>query len=192
MERDKYGHYVNNEGVEIKASTSSSGKDKIDIYDRCAADPDHKSIHINFDSDSGKGTITDTTSGKAETTNIGCYLTTACMKHFNTLFDDNCYELTVLRWFRDNYVSKEDIEHYYTTAPIIVESINNEKENDIIYNYIYDNIVDVCVSAIEKGNYEFAYNRYKSSILSLEETFAKPVLQNRLIKSLKYRRKTLI
>ena len=42
-----------------------------------------------------------------------CYLTTACMKYFQENFDDNCYELTVLRWFRDNFVSKEDIEHYY-------------------------------------------------------------------------------
>ena len=81
-------------------------------------------------------------------TNIGsgsCYLTSACMKYFQENFDDNCYELTVLRWFRDNFVSKEDIKHYYEVAPIIVESINNGEKNDIIYNYIYDNVVDYCV-----------------------------------------------
>ena len=31
MSRDEYGHYVNDKGVEIKASTSSSCKTKIDI-----------------------------------------------------------------------------------------------------------------------------------------------------------------
>ncbi len=68
--------------------------------------------------------------------NGGCYLTSACMKHFQEGFDDNCYELTVLRWFRDNFVSKEDIEHYYKVAPIIVEAINEEEKSDIIYDYI--------------------------------------------------------
>ena len=43
---------------------------------------------------------------------------------FSRKFDDNCYELSVLRWFRDNFVTKEDIEHYYEVAPIIVEIIN--------------------------------------------------------------------
>ena len=81
-------------------------KNKIDIYDSCPAEnEDHGSIHINFDSNSGTGTITDTTSGSTETTSIGCYLTTACMRHMQNKFDDNCYELTTLRWFRDNFVS---------------------------------------------------------------------------------------
>ena len=32
MDRDEYGHYVNDEGVEIKVSTDKNGKDHIDIY----------------------------------------------------------------------------------------------------------------------------------------------------------------
>lgn len=102
-----------------------------------------------------------------------CYLTTACMRHYLNNFDDNCYELTVLRWFRDNFVSKEDIKHYYMTAPAIVKAINNDPNSDIIYDYIYDNVVDACVEAIENGDYEFAYNRYKSSILNLEKNIKK-------------------
>lgn len=194
---DKYDDYSDNN----LQYTSYEKSGSVNRYSN-NGDGGHSHDHYNSSSDYNNGGRPDSSRSESNSSsnpstgevqsNGGCYLTTACMKHFNTLFDDNCYELTVLRWFRDNYVSKEDIEHYYTTAPIIVESINNEEENDIIYHYIYDNIVDVCVSAIEKGNYEFAYNRYKSSILSLEETFAKPVLQNKLIKSLKYRRKTLI
>lgn len=107
------------------------------------------------------------------------------MKYYQENFDDNCYELTVLRWFRDNFVSKDDIEHYYKVAPIIVESINNIEKSDIIYDYIYDNIVDYCVEQIVQGNYDKAYSRYKNSVLSLEEQFAKPLLEQKLIKVLK-------
>ena len=186
MGRDQYGHYTNDEGVEIRTSTDKYGKEHIDIYDSCPAEnSDHGSIHINYDSDTGKGTIVDTTDGDKETTDIQCYLTTACMRHLMDKFDDNCYELTVLRWFRDNFVSKEDIEHYYEVAPIIVETINKEEKSDVIYNYIYDNIVYYCVEQIEQGNYDKAYNRYKNSVLTLEEQFAKPYLQQRFIKVLK-------
>lgn len=107
------------------------------------------------------------------------------MSHYLTNFDDNCYELTVLRWFRDNFVSKEDIKHYYKTAPMIVEAIEQEEHKDIIYNYIYDNVVDACVEAIENGDYDFAYNRYKESILSLEQTYLKSNLERKLVRTLK-------
>lgn len=51
MPRDKYGHYINDEGVEIRTSTDKYGKDHIDFYDDCPADKDeHVSIHINYDS----------------------------------------------------------------------------------------------------------------------------------------------
>lgn len=186
MGRDKYGHYINDEGVEIRTSTDKYGRDHVDIYDSCPAEnPNHGSIHINYDSDTGKGTIVDTTNGDKKTTDTQCYLTTACMRYMSKSFDDNCYELTMLRWFRDEFVSKEDTEHYYEVAPIIVEIINKEEKSDIIYDYIYDNIVDYCVKQIEQGNYDKAYNRYKNSVLTLEEQFVKPALINRFVKTLK-------
>ena len=101
----------------------------------------------------------------------GCFLTTACMQHFKNKFDDNCYELRVLRWFRDNYVEKKDIDFYYIIAPKIVEGIAKEERKEDIYNYIFDNVVDYCVTAIENGEYNKAYKRYKSSIINLAETF---------------------
>ena len=68
---------------------------------------------------------------------------------------------------------------------MIVEAIEQEEHKDIIYNYIYDNIVDTWVEAIENGNYEFAYNRYKENILSLEKAYLKPTLQQNLVRILK-------
>lgn len=170
----------------IKATTPKSSKydTKIDVYTSDPKGP-HESIHIAVDSDSKSAHIIDTTNGSTEHTDVGCYLTTACMRHFQEDFDDNCYELTVLRWFRNNFVSQDDIDHYYKTAPIIVEAINQEENNNIIYDYIYDNVVDYCVMQIENGNYEDAYNRYKDSIICFESQFAKPLLEQKFVKVLK-------
>lgn len=105
------------------------------------------------------------------------------MKFFQEEFDDNCYELTTLRWFRDNFVSKEDIEHYYEVAPKIVEFINNEKYVDAFYKYIYENVVKYCVEKIENKKYEEAYSRYKISIISFEERYLEPTLGTKLLKT---------
>ena len=163
--------------------TSNDEKGHVNIYDNNPKE-EHNSIHINIDYETGNGSITDTTNGGKETTDTKCYLTTACMRHFQESFVDSGYELTVLRWFRDNFVSQEDIAHYYETAPVIVSAINNAPGSDMVYDYIYENVVHACVDAIERGDYEFAYSRYKNSILSFEEKFAKPALQRRLIKAL--------
>lgn len=183
-EKTKYG-YKHDDGHYSKM-TGNNTNSAYSIYDKNPTIKDHSGIHININTDTGKGSIVEHgVDGKSSTTNTSCYLTSACMKHFQDKFDDNCYELTVLRWFRDNFVSNEDINHYYETAPIIVESINSEEKSDIVYDYIYDNIVDYCILQIEQGNYDKAYSRYKNSILLLEEQFAKPILQQRLIKTLK-------
>lgn len=173
--------YVNGRGEHLKFTNKS-----MSIYSSDPRGP-HSATHINVDHNKGTFTVNSHNESKSsKSSNSGsCYLTTACMKHFQEKFDDNCYELTVLRWFRDNYVLSEDVKHYYEIAPVIVAGINNEQQCDLIYDYIYDNVVDACVSAIEEGNYEFAYNRYKSSILSFEETFAKPLLEEKVFVKVK-------
>ena len=185
-DRDKYGNYVNEKGVTIKITTDKNGNDHISFYGSDVDKP-HDAAHINVNYD--KETWSSVTHGpdKSDTSSGsgGCYLTSACMKYLKEKFDDNCYELKVLRWFRDNFVSKEDIEHYYQVAPIIVEIIDKVENADIIYSYIYENIVDYSIKQIEQKNYDKAYRRYKNSVLLLEEQFAKPFLQQELIKTLK-------
>ena len=185
-DRDKYGNYVNDKGVTIKINTDKNGNDHISFYGG-EVDKPHDAVHVNINYDKESWTSTTHGPDKSDTRpgSGGCYLTSACMKYFQEKFDDNCYELTVLRWFRDNFVSKEDIEHYYEVAPIIVENINKEEKANIIYDYIYDNIVDYCVEQIEQGNCDKAYSRYRNSVLTLEEQFAKPLLQQRFVKTLK-------
>lgn len=93
------------------------------------------------------------------------------MSHFQENFDDNCYELSVLRWFRDTFVSESDIEHYYEVAPRIVEVIDEFPEANSIYNLIYDRVIAVCVKAIEQAKYDLAYALYRESVLALENNF---------------------
>lgn len=191
-DRDKYGNYVNEEGVTIKINTDRNGNEHISLYDKPVDEP-HTGVHVNVDYEKEAWNTTTHNEEKSDTerSSGGCYLTSACMQHFQEKFDDNCEELNILRNFRDKFVSKEDVAHYYQTAPVIVEAINNSENNDSIYNYIYINIVNACVCAIKKGNYEFAYNRYKSSVVALEEQFARPALEQRFVKVLKLNSKTV-
>jgi hypothetical protein len=87
--------YENKEGVYIDAHTDKNGKDHVSFYDKDPSDKSHSSIHINWDSDTGKGNIVDNTSGEKETTDVSCYLTTACMRYYKGNFNDNCEELTI-------------------------------------------------------------------------------------------------
>ena len=165
-----------------------NGNDEIahvNIYGSNPREPHDESIHINIDYEKGTFTINEKSNGEKTSTDCSCYLTTACMRYKMEKFDDNCEELMILRWFRDKFVSKEDIEHYYKTAPTIVDAINEFENNNEIFNFIYEYVVSACVNAIKSGNYEFAYNRCKCSVLALEEQFARPVLEKRLVKSLK-------
>lgn len=172
--------YVNGSGEHLKFTNKS-----MSIYSNDPREP-HAGTHINIDHDKGTFTVTTHNEDRTEkSSNTGnCFLTSACMKFFQENFDDNCHELTVLRWFRDNFVSKEDIKHYYEVAPIIVEAIEKEEKKELVYDYIYENVVSYCVEEIEKGNYDSAYSRYKSSVQTFENTFAKPYLGRRLIKTL--------
>lgn len=103
--------------------------------------------------------------------NGGCYLTSACIYHYKSKFDDNCIELKVLRWFRDNVVPKKDVEEYYSIAPTIVKEIEKHKNKEQYYNFIYNKVVKDSVLAIKKGDFKFAYKRYKSSVQLLKNQF---------------------
>ena len=156
-------------GVHIEVHTDKRGKDHVSVYDRDPEDKEHKTIHVNIDTENEKGRIIDTTSGEKEVTDVNCFITSACMKNFHESFDDNCEELVILRWFRDNFVSDEDKKYYCEVSPIIVETINNDPQKTSIYQYIYENVIQVCVKLIKKGDYDLAYDRYKNMVSILSE-----------------------
>lgn len=169
-EKDKYG-YRHDDGHYSK-TTGNGDKVAYSIYDRNPSEPGHSSIHINYDTSTGEGNIVEKDSdGNKETTDIKCFLTTACMRKFKKNFDDNCHELTKLRWLRDNIISKKDVIHYYEIAPTIVELIDRTSNSNKIYEYIYNNIITPSVNAVDAGKYEEAYSKYKNGVTSLEEVF---------------------
>ena len=174
--------YIGKDGSELKVVPFSNGSGyKYDYYDRSTyGNTKHNSTHVTSDLNENWNRTDNDRDNKTQenSSGTGCYLTTACMEFMQENFDDNCYELRVLRWFRDNFVSNCDIKHYYDVAPKIVEAIGKEKESNLIYNYIYDNVVDYCVTQIENGNYNEAYNRYKDSIQLLEKYYISPLIQD--------------
>ena len=166
--------YIGDDGSELQITPYSNGRGyKVDYYESTTyGNAPHNSTHIQTDiSGNWERTDNDRTNGtQTHSSGSGCYITSACMEHFQDEFDDNCHELTVLRWFRDNFVSDEDVELYYSLAPTIVENINSLADNEEIYKYIYEN-VEACVKTIENKDYDFTYNRYKSIVLALNEQF---------------------
>lgn len=104
----------------------------------------------------------------------GCYLTSACM-YARGLADD-CYELKVLRHFRDTWLSslkegKEIIKQYYKIAPKIVSAINDTMDSKSIYERLYKNMVEPCVKLIEQQKYYESLELYKNMTLELEKEF---------------------
>lgn len=102
----------------------------------------------------------------------GCYLTTAAVSYKG--LPDNCFELTTLRNFRDNYLKKtkngtEEIQHYYATAPLIVDKINKSPLKTTLLEDIYDNLISPCVKLIESKKYQEAHKKYKQYTLNLEK-----------------------
>lgn len=176
------------EGVTWVNVNGNDEKGHVNIYGSNPKEPHDESIHININYENGTFTINEKSNGEKTSTDCSCYLTTACMRHKKGQFSDKCEELLILRWFRDKFVSKEDIEHYYQMAPIIVNAINELENNNEIYNLIYENVVSVCVTSIKNGNYDFAYRIYKRSVLDLEEQFVRPKLEKRLVQVLKLKK----
>ena len=178
--------YIGDDGSELRITPYSDGTGyKIDYYKSSTyGNAPHNSEHYQTDLSGNWTSIKKQDGVKTQSSGSGCYITSACMGNFRDEFDDNCYELTVLRWFRDNFVSKEDIALYYEVAPTIVENIDALEDNDKIYDYIYNHIVEACVKAIENGDYDFAYNRYKSSVLALNEQFGKKEKETGFVKKL--------
>jgi hypothetical protein len=162
----------------IKASTPNSKNfdSKIDIYskDPKTAGKDKDSMHIVLNTETGSGRIITKNAGEPkQETDTKCYLTTACMKHYMEEFDDNCYYLDILRWFRDNIVSIEDKELYYRIAPSVVSALDSLENANEVYEKIYYDIIQKCVWLIEYGKYQQAYNIYKNSVIQLESKYTK-------------------
>lgn len=79
-----------------------------------------------------------------------CYITTAVCESFGKA--DDCYELTLLRDYRDNYLAQapdgaQMIQEYYDVAPTIVKHINQKDASREIYRQIWETYIGPCISS---------------------------------------------
>lgn len=102
-----------------------------------------------------------------------CFITTACMKTKG--LSDNCYQLQMMRYLRDNYLAKSNegrlsIQNYYRIAPYIVECINNDIQRSEVYQNIFVYIKKI-VDLIEIGKVEKAKIKYCQMVRKLSKKY---------------------
>ncbi len=111
---------------------------------------------------------------KNESSDEGCFLTTACMSIQGK--EDNCYELSTLRTFRDqvlksNVDGKVLIQEYYHIAPKIVSAIDQRNDKNRVYHEIYHDMVLPTIQNIENNNTAGAIEVYQNYTRKLESLY---------------------
>jgi hypothetical protein len=89
-----------------------------------------------------------------------------CQEYFQQSFKEDCYEMQILNWFKDNFVSDEDMMNYYEISTFLINKIETADNKDLIYSYIYNAFISVSITAIEEGNYDLAYHHLKTNLLN--------------------------
>lgn len=105
-----------------------------------------------------------------------CYITTAVCETFGK--PDDCYELTLLRNYRDTYLADQEdgyaiIREYYDLAPTIVKHINRCENSSEIYRQIWTDYLSPCIGMIEQGKNEDCKNLYIKMVRDLEQSYFK-------------------
>lgn len=146
-------------GYEVRHKTkpSSSSKDEVKVHDDVKQD------------DTGKeGKKKEDTAKKSK-----CFLTSACVHHRGLA--DDCRELTVLREFRDGYLSAQPagpslIAEYYARAPGLVDAILGSSQPAEQLERIWQDIV-LCVRDIDDGQPISALHRYQAMVEGCSASF---------------------
>lgn len=100
-----------------------------------------------------------------------CYITTAVCESQGKA--DNCYELELLRNYRDQYLlatpeGEALVEEYYNIAPTIVSRIARSEAPGKVYEEIWQNYLSPCIDFIETGKLEECQERYMAMVYELK------------------------
>lgn len=92
-----------------------------------------------------------------------CFITTAVCTESG--LPDSCRELTVLRAFRDRYMTAsaerlDMLAQYYSRSPDIVARINASPERAEIYRELRQRFINPAVEAAERGDDALAEQTY--------------------------------
>lgn len=103
-----------------------------------------------------------------------CYITTAVCESLGK--PDECYELNLLRDYRDDYLSRQEngeelIRLYYDIAPTIVKRINRKPDSHEIYYDIWKTYLMPCIRFIEKGENEACRQLYTDMVYDLQNKY---------------------
>lgn len=103
-----------------------------------------------------------------------CYITTAVCETFGK--PDDCYELTLLRNYRDSYLQsqpdgEEVIREYYDVAPTIVKRINRQPDKKKIYRGIWETYLSPCITMIENDEKAACKELYIEMVRTLQERY---------------------
>lgn len=103
-----------------------------------------------------------------------CYITTAVCQSLGR--PDDCYELNLLRDYRDHYLSATqggdvEIKEYYNVAPTIVHRIDRMENADEIYKDIWETYLSPCVTLIEEESHEECRELYAGMVRSLQKKY---------------------
>lgn len=104
----------------------------------------------------------------------GCYITTAiCNKQEK---NDNCYELTQFRYFRDTWLIHQPygndlIRQYYFVAPTIVKLINQSYHTEEQYDEINNKYLIPCLKYIEENRLNECRDLYSQMVNNLADRY---------------------
>lgn len=103
-----------------------------------------------------------------------CYITTAVCENLQK--GPDCYELTLLKQFRDEYLEPTEdghalVEEYYNIAPTIVKRMDREADRDSLYRELYQEYLRPCIEMIEAQEYEACGEKYKEMVLNLKARY---------------------
>lgn len=103
-----------------------------------------------------------------------CYITTAVCESQHK--PDDCYELSLLRSFRDDYLLKSPegeamVHEYYDVAPSIVKHIGKREDADRIYEGIWQQYLSPCIRLIEADRREECVDLYRQMVCDLKTRY---------------------
>lgn len=98
-----------------------------------------------------------------------CVLSSASVNYKK--LPDDCYELQLLRDFRDSFMSKltngkQLIEEYYSLSDAIVGKVQEYKIEDEFYAKVYNELIIPSVNLIEKNKKNEAFHYYRQFVLN--------------------------
>lgn len=103
-----------------------------------------------------------------------CFITTAVCESQKK--GDDCYELSLLRDFRDDYLLRtaegvQMVHEYYDVAPSIVKHIGKRQDSDKIYEGIWQQYLSPCIRLIESDRKEECVELYRSMVYELKDLY---------------------